>query len=458
VPDAQYTVTPRPPFSNNRRAINPVTGAAMTYDGAGNLTSDGAQSFTYDATWQQAAASGAGLTQAYDGDGLRVRKTENGVTTYYLRSSVLGGRVVAEVGGSDGSYPGKMTKGYVYLGGQMLAVQEGREDASVPDRVLWVHQDPVTKSQRLTNIAGDVVTTVDLDPWGGETNESSNVGSQPQRYTSYLRDANGGDEAMFRRYENRLPRFSQPDPADGSYDLSDPQSLNRYSYTQNDPVNLTDPSGLLTCMPGNFSAECGIGGFGGWGWGNLMDRPRMGQGRVIKVWGAYKGEDNKWHEELLDEEYFGGDDSGEFSLGGFLPDKKKKKNKYITRGDSCDEIQNAIEQLINGESKPGSSKGLRDRFAEQIYGNNGPGTESWKNHEQNINDMLASLRDALDALDKNKCGPPKTRGANSWAGRSAPSASEWRGGRTFYMDTGPLPITAPGPLWTSPCIFPCIIS
>lgn len=52
----------------------------------------------------------------------------------------------------------------------------------------------------------------------------------------------GGDEAMFRRYESRWQRFSQADLYDGSYDLSDPQNLNRYAYVQNDPVNLVDPT------------------------------------------------------------------------------------------------------------------------------------------------------------------------------------------------------------------------
>ena len=47
-----------------------------------------------------------------------------------------------------------------------------------------------------------------------------------------------------RRYNRWWSRFDQPDPYDGSYDLADPQSLNRYSYTRNDPVNFTDPSGL----------------------------------------------------------------------------------------------------------------------------------------------------------------------------------------------------------------------
>ena len=37
------------------------------------------------------------LQQSYDGDGLRVKKNDNGTVTYYVRSSVLGGQVVAEI-------------------------------------------------------------------------------------------------------------------------------------------------------------------------------------------------------------------------------------------------------------------------------------------------------------------------------------------------------------------------
>jgi RHS repeat-associated protein len=128
-------------------------------------------------------------------------------------------------------------RGYVYLGNQLLALQCG-------SAVSWVHQDPVTKSQRVTNINGVVTTMVDLDPWGGDTSRSSNQAFQPHRFTSYERDGNGGDEAMMRRYTGKWHRFVQPDPYDGSYDLTDPQSFNRYAYVQNDPVNFVDPSGL----------------------------------------------------------------------------------------------------------------------------------------------------------------------------------------------------------------------
>jgi RHS repeat-associated protein len=216
-------------YTNNR-----VNG--FSYDAAGNLTNDLGQTFTYDATGQQATASygGYSLTQSYDGDGLRVKKNDNGAQTYYLHSSVLGGQVVAEIIWASVSW--QWNRGYVYLGSQLLAVQQAG--------VYWMHEDPVTKSKRVTNSAGAIVSTIETDPWGADTNRSSNGAFQPKKFTTYERDANGTDEAMFRRYNRWQSRFDQPDPYDGSYSLTNPQSFNRYAYVQGDPVNLIDPSGL----------------------------------------------------------------------------------------------------------------------------------------------------------------------------------------------------------------------
>jgi RHS repeat-associated protein len=125
----------------------------------------------------------------------------------------------------------------VYRGGELIAVKQNTV-------VSWVHQDPIAKSKRVTNSSGAVVSTIEMDPWGGETSRSSNAAFQPRQFTSYTRDANASDDAMHRRYNRWHARFDQPDPYAGSYDLTNPQSFNRYSYVMNDPVNFVDPSGL----------------------------------------------------------------------------------------------------------------------------------------------------------------------------------------------------------------------
>jgi hypothetical protein len=45
----------------------------------------------------------------------------------------------------------------------------------------------VNKSQRLTDMWGNVVAGIELDPWGGETNRSWNSFYQPHLYTTWER-------------------------------------------------------------------------------------------------------------------------------------------------------------------------------------------------------------------------------------------------------------------------------
>ncbi|MBK8810645.1 MAG: hypothetical protein IPN69_07910 [Acidobacteria bacterium] len=46
--------------------------------------------------------------------------------------------------------------------------------------------------------------------------------------------------------QNRKPRrtWTSPDHTRGSASVGNPQSWNRYSYVENQPTNLVDPSGL----------------------------------------------------------------------------------------------------------------------------------------------------------------------------------------------------------------------
>src|SRR5258705_5336822 len=72
-------------------------------------------------------------------------------------------------------------------------------------------------------------------------------------------DVTGLDHTWFRKYESLSGRWTSQDPYGGSMRTGNPQSLNRYSYTFNDPVNLTDPSGLEPplCLVDGMQTNCG---------------------------------------------------------------------------------------------------------------------------------------------------------------------------------------------------------
>jgi RHS repeat-associated protein len=69
-------------------------------------------------------------------------------------------------------------------------------------------------------------------------------------FTGKEHDNESGLNNFGARYNSsQYGRFMSPDPLGGK--LIDPQTLNKYSYTRNNPINLTDPTGLHTCRDDN---------------------------------------------------------------------------------------------------------------------------------------------------------------------------------------------------------------
>jgi RHS repeat-associated protein len=203
--------------------------ASYTYDANGSVTGDGTHTYQYDAR-NRLVSVDAGVTASYvyDHNNRRVKKTIGTSVTHCVWE---GSQVIAEYDGTSSS----LLSESVYSGGRLIAKFAG----AVTRYYLndWL-------SQRLTlDTSGAIVGKQAHLPFGEEFGTSGE--QDKHRLTKYERDAETGwDQAINRSHSPTLGRFMQADPYKASGYVIDPQSWNRYSYVQNNPVNFVDPTGL----------------------------------------------------------------------------------------------------------------------------------------------------------------------------------------------------------------------
>lgn len=228
----------------------------VTYDASGNITQDAkfrSMNYTYDANGRQVSAAAMGgspsQTSVYDCAGQRVQTTSGGVTRTMVYD--IYGQQIADYNGSA------VQRENIYRGGQLLAVQE----ASVG--LTYVLTDVQGSTRALMNNSGSGTSTItsrhDHLPFGEEIGAGVGLRTTTQKYSqsdnvrrrfsmTERDDVSSLDHTLFRKLESRAGRWTSPDPYSGSQNVANPQSLNRYSYVGNDPVNLIDPTGLVECF------------------------------------------------------------------------------------------------------------------------------------------------------------------------------------------------------------------
>jgi len=200
------------------------------YDSAGNLLDEtscptGAHQYAYDGANRMQQING-GATYTYFG-AFRIKAINAGTTTVYIYS---GGEPIAEY------VNGSLDKEYIYAESQILATVSGNNTT---------YHHPAHLSNRAeTDPLGKVIRTYGHFPYGETWYETGTP--DKWKFTSYERDSRAGetglDYAQFRYYDSAQARFMSPDPLAGSQGA--PQSLNRYAYVANDPINSTDAQGL----------------------------------------------------------------------------------------------------------------------------------------------------------------------------------------------------------------------
>jgi RHS repeat-associated protein len=144
-------------------------------------------------------------------------------------------------------YSGGLTKGTISLPGGSTAVY----NATGLNYIR--HKDWLGSSRLATTWNHTVYSKEAYAPFGETYNEAgtpdrSFTGQDQDIVTGNYSNGNGVFDFLFRKYDPSAGRWLSPDPLGwGAVNPADPQSLNRYAYVENQPLNATDPNGLILC-------------------------------------------------------------------------------------------------------------------------------------------------------------------------------------------------------------------
>ena len=115
---------------------------------------------------------------------------------------------------------------------------------------LWVKDRTQHIGGELTSSNGGAVTTDRLGSIRAKGTERYTYYPYGEAKTATVPGGGmyAGLESPAREYLSDRGRFDRPDPLGlSAANMGDPGSWNRFAYVQGDPVNYTDPDGLMTC-------------------------------------------------------------------------------------------------------------------------------------------------------------------------------------------------------------------
>jgi len=247
--------------------VNGVSNPSYAYDLNGNLTAGAGRTVTWN-SFNMAASIVEGTTTIglfYDDGHSRIKQTAPSSTTYYLNDPASANLSEKVVAGSTTTW-----HDYIAVDGHLIAERfcTGASPCTSGSTMSYFALDHLSSVASVTNDAGTVVERDAYDPWGKRRNVNGNDDPICALTSLTTRGFTGHEHidsvceinANARIYDPTIGRFMSADPIDlPVFDttgrsvvpapIQEPQSLNRYSYVDDEPTDKTDPTGKFGGEP-----------------------------------------------------------------------------------------------------------------------------------------------------------------------------------------------------------------
>jgi RHS repeat-associated protein len=234
---------------------NGLSTTTYAYDNNGNLISAGTgaatTTYTYDYANRLTAlfAGGATTTYGYDAFGQRVLQTGTTTTTFYPFKFYS----VASSTGTGAKY--STTTSYMFNGDTLLATVDQQTASGIATGTAttrYVHPDHLGSTNVVTDENDNLVQTLDYFPYGATRVSVSTSTNEKRKYIDQFSDDSGLSYLNARYYNPTQGQFLSQDPMfwgdPRQQNLLDPQSLNTYSYSDDNPITKKDPSGQYVAV------------------------------------------------------------------------------------------------------------------------------------------------------------------------------------------------------------------
>ncbi|OXM87398.1 S8 family serine peptidase [Paenibacillus rigui] len=185
---------------------------------------------------RKAIVGGNTVSYKYNGDGILYERVENGETTRYYNE---GDQVIADASVLSG---GPVMKAR-YIRGLGLLARQGNDNGLA----YYLHNGHGDVIQ-LMGTNGSTLNRYEYDLWGNPLQQSTlETVSNPFRYSGELWDSTTELQYLRSRwYDPDSGRFINKDTYEG--DITNPLSLNLYTYAHNNPLLWIDPTGHEVTM------------------------------------------------------------------------------------------------------------------------------------------------------------------------------------------------------------------